>query len=228
MAVLARAFPSPAIQLQRWLLGKIFRQCQTVIRGGYGRIYGRLNGVDLVLIPLLGTGLGQAVSCLPRLPVLAGVPLDTSATAFRIGTNGLLAPLPAVSQTLPQPYFPGTNGYASAGSGSVLDPNFRPSSTDNFQFSIQRELKKNLILEVGYIGRKINHEWQQVDLDAVPYMTTLTAKSLRALTQMFTPLSSRATRQPSSPSLKRLSAVLVLPSAQRRAVVPQPSWQTPQ
>ena len=33
------------------------------MRGGYGRIYGRLNGVDLVLVPLLGTGLIQAVQC---------------------------------------------------------------------------------------------------------------------------------------------------------------------
>ncbi len=169
-------------------MGKIFGHNQTVIRGGYGRIYGRLNGVDLVLIPLLGTGLGQAVSCYASAAgTCVGASSLTSATAFRIGTNGLVAPLPAVSQTLPQPYFPGTNGYASAGSGSVLDPNFRPSSTDNFQFSIQRELKKNLILEVGYIGRKINHEWQQVDLDAVPTMTTLAGESFaRAYANLYT------------------------------------------
>src|SRR5260370_11551678 len=43
------------------ILGAIFGHNQTVIRGGYNRIYGRLNGVDLVLVPLLGTGLGQAV-----------------------------------------------------------------------------------------------------------------------------------------------------------------------
>ena len=35
----------------------------TVIRGGYGRIYGRLNGVNLVLGPLLSPGLIQPVSC---------------------------------------------------------------------------------------------------------------------------------------------------------------------
>ena len=35
-----------------------------MIRGGYSRIYGRLNGVNLVLVPLLGTGLEQAVSCI--------------------------------------------------------------------------------------------------------------------------------------------------------------------
>ena len=36
----------------------------TVVRGGYGRQYGRLNGVDLVLVPLLGTGLIQPVQCI--------------------------------------------------------------------------------------------------------------------------------------------------------------------
>ena len=42
------------------ILGKLLGNGKTVIRGGYGRIYGRLNGVDLVLIPLLGTGLRPA------------------------------------------------------------------------------------------------------------------------------------------------------------------------
>jgi hypothetical protein len=40
-------------------LGKMFGGNKTVIRGGYSRVYGRLNGVDLVLVPLLGTGLIQ-------------------------------------------------------------------------------------------------------------------------------------------------------------------------
>ncbi len=175
-------------------MGKLLGQNQTVIRGGYGRIYGRLNGVDLVLIPLLGTGLGQAVSCYASATgTCVGAGSLTPATAFRIGANGLSAPIPSVSQTLPQPYFPGTNGYASAGSGSVLDPNFRPSSTDNFQFSIQRELKKNLLLEVGYIGRAIHNEWQQVDLDAVPTMTTLNGESFaRAYANLYAAVSSCA------------------------------------
>jgi hypothetical protein len=98
-------------------------------------------------------------------------------TAFRIGSDGLSAPLPTVSQTLPQPYIPGFNGNASSGSGSVLDRNFRPSRTDNITLSIQREISSKAVLEVGYIGRIIRHEWQQVNIDAVPYMTTLGGQS---------------------------------------------------
>jgi hypothetical protein len=161
------------------ILGKVFGHGRTVLRGGYGRIFGRLNGADLVLWPLLGTGLGQAVSCIGA--SMAGQCLGNGGvdptTAFRIGADGLAAPLPTVSQTLIQPYLPGIGGNAAAGSGSVLDPKFRPSRTDNFTLSIQREISRNVILEAGYIGRIIRNEWQPVDADAVPYMTTLNGQS---------------------------------------------------
>ncbi len=157
------------------ILGKVLGNGKTVIRGGYGRIYGRLNGVNLVLVPLLGVGLIQAVTCqgASRTGQCLGQNNVDPTSAFRIGTDGLSAPLPAASQTLAQPFFPGVNGAASAGDVDTLDPHFRPETTDNFTLTIQRELSRNQTLEVGYIGRKIQHEGQQVNLDAVPYMTTL-------------------------------------------------------
>jgi Carboxypeptidase regulatory-like domain len=160
------------------LMGKLMGDGKTVIRGGYSRVFSRLNGVGLVLVPLLGTGLGQAVSCYPSMTgqCLGNSSLDPT-TAFRVGTDGLVAPLPSISKTLPQPYVPGIGGNAASGSGSVLDPHFRPARTDNFNISIQRELSSKAILEVGYIGRIIRNEWQQEDLDAVPYMTTLGGQS---------------------------------------------------
>ena len=54
------------------LLGKAFGQGKTVVRGGYSRIFGRLNGVDLVLVPLLGTGLIQPVQCIDSQSLTAG------------------------------------------------------------------------------------------------------------------------------------------------------------
>jgi len=161
------------------ITGKLFGAGQTVIRGGYSRLYGRLNGAPLVLIPLLGTGLMQAVSCFgaSRNGQCQGVGGVDPTTAFRIGVDGNTAPLPAVSQTLPQPYFPGVNANASAGDGSALDPNFRPSRTDNFTFTVQRELSRHNTIEVGYIGRVIRNTYQPVNLDTVPYMTTLNGQS---------------------------------------------------
>ncbi|MGA8235651.1 MAG: carboxypeptidase regulatory-like domain-containing protein, partial [Candidatus Sulfotelmatobacter sp.] len=94
-------------------MGRIFGHEDTVIRGGYGRIYGRLNGVDQALVPLLGIGPIQPVQCLNNLATGAcpsGASVGTPSTAFRIGAteNGLIAPLQTASNiapaaTLPQP-----------------------------------------------------------------------------------------------------------------------------
>jgi hypothetical protein len=162
-------------------LGDVFGQGQSVIRGGYSRIYGRLNGVDLVLVPLLGTGLIQPVQCIgaldPAAAALAGKPCAGAsganpANAFRIGTDGLTAPVPPAAPTLPQPLFPGVNGIA-AGAGEALDPAFRPNVIDSFNLTIQRQFRRSFLLEVGYIGRKISHEYQPLNINAVPYMMTL-------------------------------------------------------
>lgn len=166
-------------QYKDGILGKIFGDGKTVIRSGYGQIYARLNGVGLVLLPLLGVGLGQPVACVGA--SMTGQCLGTGgvtpATAFRIGTDGLVAPIPTPSQTLPQPYFPGTNGTPEAGAVSVLDPNFRPAATYNYNFSIQRQIANKVLFETGYIGRQIRHEFQQRDLNAVPTMLTLNGES---------------------------------------------------
>jgi len=148
--------------------GKLFGGQNTVLRGGYGRIYGRLNGVDLVLVPLLGTGLIQPVQCIGALKTGGCGGADPS-TAFRVGVDGLTAPLPAAAPFLPQPLFPGINGIA-AGAGEGLDPHFRPNVVDSFNFTIQRQLHKGITMELGYIGRRIQHEYQPINLNAVPYM----------------------------------------------------------
>jgi hypothetical protein len=163
------------------MMGKVFGHEDTVVRGGYGRVYGRLNGVDLVLVPLLGTGLIQPVQCFNNAsnnPAAGGAGGNCSASpvsfsnAFRIGTDGLTAPIPAADPTLPQPDFPGYNAIA-AGAGEALDPHFRPNVVDSFDFTIQRQVSRKVTLELGYIGRRITHEYQPININAVPYMTTL-------------------------------------------------------
>src|SRR5208282_6019778 len=144
------------------ILGDVIGRNKTVVRGGFAIIYGRLNGVDLVLAPLLGTGLLQPVKCYN--PLITGAcggpsPTGTPATSFRIGPtaggwDGLVAPLATASPTLPQPDFPGINA-AAAGASEVLDPNFRPNKSYEFDFTIQRQLARNITVEAGYIGRII-------------------------------------------------------------------------
>jgi hypothetical protein len=156
------------------LLGSIFGRNKTVVRTGYSLLYGRLNGVALVLIPLLGDGLIQAVQCVdPLTNGGCGGPLGSNPlNAFRIGHDGLVAPITAASQTLPQPIFPGVNAVA-AGAGTGLDPNFRPSMSQQFDLTVQRQINSKFTAEVGYVGRLLTNEFQPVNINAVPYMTTI-------------------------------------------------------
>jgi hypothetical protein len=182
-------------RFDKGILGDIFGSGKTVIRGGYSRIYGRLNGVGLVLVPLLGTGLLQPVSCIGASSTgqcLGNGGVDPT-TAFRIGVDGMTAPLPAVSQNLPQPYLPGANGNAAAGDGSQLDPHLKPSHSDEFNFTVQRSLSSKLMIEAGYIGRRIRDEFQEINIDAVPYMTTLGGQTFaNAYANVYTQLNSGA------------------------------------
>jgi hypothetical protein len=151
-------------------MGKLFGQNSSVIRGGYNRIYGRLNGVDLVLVPLLGDGLIQPVQCLQVLAAGTCGPNNPDAsTAFRIGVDGNTAPLAQAAPSQPQPIFPGINN-AAAGAGEGFDDHFRPNVVDSFDLSYQRQFGPKLIMELGYIGRRITHEYQPVNLNVVPYM----------------------------------------------------------
>ena len=89
----------------------------------------------------------------------------------------MVAPLPSVTQTFPQPFVPGSvqNGIlnAAAADGSQLDPNLKPNHSDEVTVTIQRSFSPKLLLEVGYIGRKISNEFQEINIDALPMMTTL-------------------------------------------------------
>jgi len=161
------------------MMEKVFGHESTVIRGGYSVLYGRLNGVDLVLVPLLGTGLIQAVQCIS--PAVDGSCAGSSGTtpfnSFRIGPSGsgfggLVAPIPAGTPTLPQPDFPGVNAIA-AGAGEGIDPNFRPSVNQQYDLTIQRQLNNRMSIEIGYIGRHMTHEFQPININSVPYMMTV-------------------------------------------------------
>jgi len=152
----------------------------TVVRAGYARIFGRINGVNPILVPMLTPGLLQPVTC--GAPNRPGGPnpggcggpggtLISPADVFRVGTDGVVAPLPNPSANLPQPWFPGFNDVAT-GSGETIDPNFKPDRSDEFTLSVQHQFGPKILAEAGYIGRILSNEVQYYSLTTVPYMMT--------------------------------------------------------
>jgi hypothetical protein len=101
----------------------------------------------------------------------------TLANVFRIGPDGLVAPLASPSQTLPQPFLPGVvqNGVLNpvAGDSTVLDPDYKPEKVDNFDFTIQRQISRKISVEVGFMSKYSKNIFEEINLDAVPYMMTL-------------------------------------------------------
>jgi hypothetical protein len=161
-------------------LQTLFGQSATVIRGGYARLYGRDLGINIVSTPVLGYGFLQPDACVPSSP---GSGLNTCVAvrgvdptnAFRIGANadGLTVPFGTLAPTLPTPVQPGVGGNPSAELLDSMDQNFRPNDTDEVDFTIQRELKGNFLLELGYVGVWGHNLFQGIDMNSVPWMTTL-------------------------------------------------------
>lgn len=167
---------------------KLFGHNSSVIRGGYSRIFTRNNGVDLVLVPLLGVGLGQSVTCIDptsssqtdAASICAGKQGADPNTIFRIGSDGnSIAPsiFPVSAPTLSQPIFPGVGTTPGVTDTLMLDPTFRPGATDQFNFSIQRTLPKSFLMEVGFVGIRAKNLYGGLNIDAVPWMSTVNGQS---------------------------------------------------
>lgn len=175
------------------LLSTLFGGNATVIRGGYSRLYGRDLGINVVSTPVLGYGFLQPDTCIPSTPSsglgCVGVLGVDPTNAFRIGTNadGLNVPFGPLAATLPSPVQPGIGTNPGAELLDSMDQNFRPNDTDQGDFTIQRQLKGNAILEVGWVGVWGHHLFQGIDMNTVPWMLTLGGQSFaNAWGQMFT------------------------------------------
>jgi len=182
------------------LLGKLVGGKSTVLRGGYARFYDRLNAIDQIAGPTLGDGFLQPVSCYgaAKSGGCKGPSGVDPTNAFRIGVDGNVAPFPTISQTLPSPVVPGNSSFPSANSpysplAESLGYNFRPGTSDEIDISMQRQLKGDMILEVGYTGRWAKHLYQGIDLNDAPWMMKLNGQTFaQAYANVWTALSGQS------------------------------------
>lgn len=169
------------------LPGIIFGDRRAVLRGGFALIYDRINTFESVIIPALGVGFSQTLSL--RAPACnstgrGGAGCNPTATApssvFRVGVDGAM-PLPAPT-AISLPFVP-AQPFGETISFHI-DPDFAVGENYGFDLTLQRELPRGVVLEVGWIGRLGRRLPSSVNFNSSPFFH-LDAQSGQSFAQAF-------------------------------------------
>lgn len=157
-------------------LGHILGNRRTVIRSGYGISYDRINTVGSVIIPMLGVGFAQtltvgAPACNANGPGSGGTNCGVNGTPggsiFRVGIDGSIpTPAPLGKQNIPVV----PQGFLAEILSFADDPDFKVGRNHMVDFTIQREMRGNMLLEIGYIGRYARDLLNNVNFNSSPIM----------------------------------------------------------
>jgi hypothetical protein len=159
------------------LLGRTVGDRRTVLRAGYSKVSDRIMGSSFVL------GFGSGNELMASTAQIAGPTCEVAGTAgpnctpgvtpFRIGTDGQsFAPTPAPTISVPliprarNTTIPGSSFGVS--SGFAVDPSFELGDMHTASVSVQRSLPKDLMLEVGWMGRWGRGLMTYMELNAPP------------------------------------------------------------
>jgi hypothetical protein len=144
------------------MMNRLFGSDKTVIRGGYSLLYDRSTTVQTITIPTLGVGFAQTLT--------VGGPRSSLGDPLRVGD----APIPLATATVVQSPIVPPAPFGELLS-FVVDPNITVPRSHTANFTLQRELPADIVVELGYIGRYGRNLYQNLNLNQVPYMFLDTA-----------------------------------------------------
>jgi hypothetical protein len=159
---------------QSGVLNHLLGDRRSAVRAGFGIVYDRVNTVSVILPAAFGVGFGQVLQT-PAPPCnVSGSPGPGCNAGAGSGNRGLSAFRLGWDGSVPIPSFtPGASpivpAILSGGTTFATDPERKIGRNYLIDFTIQRELPGNLLMEVGYIGRLGRDLPRGVDLDASPY-----------------------------------------------------------
>jgi hypothetical protein len=147
------------------LLGKLFGGNKTVFRGSYSTIV--YDEGTQFFAQNLGGNAGKVITATTLIP---GTPGATNLPAFYTLNDIVNNPLTASSFAFTTSEYKKTVNQADqtfARTYSGFDPTLRAPYTVNYSFGIQRELWKNHVLEVRYVGNQSKLAWRTSNLNEV-------------------------------------------------------------
>ncbi len=115
-----------------------FKDGKTSIRASWGVFYDRVPGASLIDPDSTTPGFAQGITTFP----------NAAGTDLRASDKNLIFPAPPGTPTTTP------NADRVFGTLNLIDPNFRTPYALQYNFTIQREVLRNTVLEAGYVGNR--------------------------------------------------------------------------
>ena len=144
------------------VMGAIFGDRKTVIRGGASQVYDRVGGaLSFVQDQLSYIFDNQVTNTFGSLDPVEALLTDPRFT----GLNTL--PVTNVAPVITRPFTPDPFGLASSSFNYAVDTEFEIPYSYQWSFGVQRELPGNMLLDVSYVGRRGKKLFAQSDASQI-------------------------------------------------------------